>query len=119
MLFLLLLPVVLSLAVLAAHFWRHDQPMLVFLAVALIGLTAVPRLWAARLLQVALLLGAAEWVRTTFVLARIRTEHGLPATRMVIILAAVATLTAASALVFRTRSARARFRGKVPEDCSQ
>ena len=115
MLFLQLVPVILSLAVLAAHFSRHGQPMLVFLSVALIGLLAVPRLWAARLLQVVLLLGAAEWVRTLIVLGRIRDEQGLSATRMVIILAAVAILTAASALVFRTRRARARFRVVVPE----
>lgn len=116
MLLLQIVPVILSLAVLAAHFSRHDQPMLVFLSLALIGLLAVPRLWAARLLQAALLLGAAEWVRTLVVLARIRAEQGLPATRMVIILAVVAILTAASALVFRTRRARARFRAAAPED---
>jgi hypothetical protein len=115
MLFLQMVPVILSLVVLAAHFWRHDQPMLVFLSVAMIGLLAVPRLWAARLLQVVLLLGAAEWVRTLIILVRIRVEHGQPATRMVIILAVVAILTAFSALVFRTRRARARFRTAVPE----
>jgi hypothetical protein len=116
MLFLQLVPVILSLAVLAAHFARQGQPMLVFLPVALMGLLAVPRLWAARLMQVVLLLGAAEWLRTAVVLARIRVEHGLPATRMVVILAAVAILTAASALVFRTRRARLRFRVAPPEN---
>jgi len=116
MLFLQLVPVILSLAVLAAHFLRQGQPILVFLSVALIGLLGVPRVWAARLLQVVLLLGAAEWVRTLIVLARIRAEHGQPATRMVIILAAVAILTAASALVFFTRRSRARFRVAIPED---
>jgi len=110
MLFLQLMPVILSLLVLAAHFSRHDQPMFVFLPVALLGLLAVPRLWAARLLQVVLLLGAVEWVRTLIVLARIRVEQGQPATRLVIILSVVALLTAASALVFRTQRARARFR---------
>jgi hypothetical protein len=110
MLFLQMIPVILSLAVLAAHFMRHDQTILMFIPVALIGLLAVPRLWAARLLQAAVLLGAAEWVRTVVVLARIRAEHGVPVTRMVIILAAVAILTGASALVFRTRRARSFFR---------
>ena len=110
MLFLQLFPVILSLAVLAAHFSRHDQPVLIFLSVALIGLLAVPRLWAARLLQVVLLLGAAEWVRTLIVLARTRALDGESATRMVLILTAVALLTAASALVFHTRRARDRFR---------
>jgi hypothetical protein len=116
MLFLQLVPVILSLVVLAAHFSRHGQPMLMFLSLALIGFLAVPRLWTARLLQVALLLGAVEWVWTLIILARVRAEHGLPATRMAIILAAVAILTAASALVFRTRRSRARFRVEVSDD---
>ena len=116
MLVLQLVPVMLSLVVLAAHFSRHGQSNLVFLSVALIGLLAVPRLWAARVLQAALLLGAAEWVRTLIVLGRTRAEHDLPATRMVTILAVVALLTAASALVFRTRRARARFRVAAPEE---
>lgn len=118
MLVLQLLPVVLSLLVLAAHFSRHGQPALVFLSVALLGLLAVPRLWAARILQAVLLLGAVEWVRTVIVLARIRADHGLPATRMVVILVVVAAVTAASALVFRTGRARARFRAPVPEESS-
>jgi len=115
MLFLQLVPVILSLVVLAAHFSRHGQPVLVYVSVAMIGLLAVPRLWAARLLQVVLLLGAAEWTRTMITLAQIRVEQGLPATRMAIILTAVALLTAASALVFRTRRARARFRAAAAE----
>jgi len=115
MLFLQLVPVILSLVVLAAHFSRHDQPLLMVLSVALMGLLAVPRFWAARLLQVVLLLGAAEWVRTLVVLARTRVEQGESATRMVIILTVVAILTAASALVFHTRRARARFRVAGPE----
>ena len=110
MLVVQLLPVVLSLLVLGAHFSRHGQPILVVLSVGLVALLAVPRSWAARLLQVVLLLAAAEWVRTLIVLARFRLDNGLPVTRMVIILAVVAILTAASALVFRTRRARARFR---------
>ena len=116
MIVLQLVPVILSLAVLAAHFSRHDQPVLMVLSVAVMGLLAVPRLWAARLLQAVLLLGAAEWVRTLIVLSRIRLEQGQPSTRMVIILTVVALLTAASALVFHTRRARARFRVAVPKD---
>jgi hypothetical protein len=116
MLIVQLIPVGLSLLILAAHFMRQDQPVLVFLSVALIGLLAVPRLWAARLLQAVLLLGAAEWTRTVIVLARLRVEHGTPVTRLVIILSAVALLTAASALLFRTRNARVHFRSASPKD---
>jgi hypothetical protein len=110
MLALQMAPVVLALLVLAAHFYRHGQLAFVALALALIGLLAVPRRWASRVVQTGLLLGAAEWARTLLVLARVRLEHGMPATRMILILAAVALLTGASALLLRTRRARARFR---------
>jgi hypothetical protein len=103
----------LSFVVLAAHFVRHGHPVFVFLSVAAIGLAAVPRRWAARVLQVALLLGAAEWVRTLIVLVRLRTGHGEPANRAAIILSVVAAVTAASALAFQTRRARARFRARA------
>lgn len=109
MLLLQLIPVILSLLVLAAHFWRQGHPMLVFLSLALIGLLAVPRLWAARLLQFALVLGAAEWMRTLIVLVRVRGDLGLPSTRLIIILTVVAILTIASTLVFTTSRARSRF----------
>jgi hypothetical protein len=112
MLVLQLLPVLISFVVLAAHFVRHGQTVFVFLSVAAIGLMAVPRRWAARTLQVALLLGAAEWVRTLVILVRLRTGHGESATRMAIILCAVAAVTAASALAFQTRRARTHFRDR-------
>ena len=61
---LLLLPVVASLLVLAAHFLRSGNIALVVLVLVFMALLAVRRRWAARLVQVALLLGAVEWVRT-------------------------------------------------------
>lgn len=107
---LLFTPVVLSLLLLAAHGSRAGLPFSVSLLVlALAGLLAVPRRWAARTLQAVLLLGALEWVRTAVVLASARQAAGLPATRMVIILASVALLTAASALVFRHDRLQRRF----------
>jgi hypothetical protein len=97
-----MIPAVLSLLVLGAHFLRQGQTLLLVISVALIGLLAVPRRWALRVLQAALVLGAVEWIRTLIVLFQIRGEMGMPVTRMVIILAAVALFTAASALVVPT-----------------
>ena len=54
MLVLQLVPIVLSLLVLSAHFLRRGDIVLVVAALALIGLTAVPRPWAARSVQIAL-----------------------------------------------------------------
>ncbi len=52
-------------------------------------------------MQVALLLGALEWLRTLTLLVRFRTDLGTPWARLALILGAVALGTALSALVFR------------------
>jgi hypothetical protein len=111
MIALQLVPVVLSLLVLAAHFLRSGNLFMVVIILALLGFLSVPRAWAARTIQIALLVGGAEWIRTLVVLARARAGAGEPALRMGLILGGVALLTALSALVFRTATLRRRFRG--------
>jgi hypothetical protein len=91
----------LALALLGAHFFRAGSIALVMSCLALMALTAVPRRWAALAVQGGLALGALEWVRTLMVLSAARVAAGLPATRMVAILATVAAATALSILVFR------------------
>jgi len=106
---LLLTPVVLSLLVLAAHFFRHGHVALVLLTFVLMGLLAVRRAWAGRVVQGALVLGAAEWGRTLYTLAEARAVMGQPATRMVIILGAVAFFTLLSALSFQSGPLKRRY----------
>jgi len=106
---LLLAPVVLSLVLLAAHFLRAGQHVLVLLALAGIPLLAIRRRWAMRVVQAGLVLGAIEWVRTLLVLARRRLALGEPWGRLAVILGAVALLTALSALLFQTRRLRNRY----------
>ncbi len=105
-----LVPVALALIVLAAHFYRAMQFPLAALAVGAVVLLFVPRAWAARVLQAALVLGAIEWLRTLAALVAWRQSEGAPYLRLAAILGAVAVLTALCALVFRARSVRARFR---------
>lgn len=99
----------LSLLVLGAHFYRAGQLPLVIAAVALIGVQFVRRAWVPRLLEAALVLGAAEWVRTLLVLRAARLAGGEPATRLVMILAGVAAVTFLSAFVYRTSRLRRRY----------
>ena len=63
---LLFIPVVLSLLVLGAHFMRDGNDIGVAISVGLIGLLFVKRPGAARIVQVALLIGALEWVWTIY-----------------------------------------------------
>jgi hypothetical protein len=100
----------LALLLLAAHFARATAWLPAVVSLALIGLLAVPRPWAARLLQAALVLGALEWVRTLWLLAAARAAAGTPWLRMALILGAVSLLTLASAWVFQLPAVRRRFR---------
>jgi hypothetical protein len=109
MMFVRLLPVLLSAALLAAHLSRHDLTLLIPVALAFPALLLVRRPWVPRVVQAVLLVGALEWVRTGIVLGRARLAAGEPWMRMAVILGAVAVVTAASALVFRSPAVRARY----------
>jgi hypothetical protein len=106
---LLVLPV-LAAVLLAAHFFRAGQLLIAALASAAPLLLAIPRPWAARLMQLTLLAGAVEWLRTLALFASTRIALGQPTLRLTIILVAVAALTAASAAVFRQPALRQRYR---------
>jgi hypothetical protein len=105
----LILPL-LALLLLAAHFYRADWLSLAVLSAALTLLLAVPRPWAARALQVALVLGAIEWLRTLAAFAAMRMAVGQPVLRLVLILGGVAAFTLLAAWVFQHRALRGRFR---------
>lgn len=111
-----LAPVVLSLMVLAAHFLRGGHLLAVVLILVLLGLLAVRQRWVPRLVQVALLLGAAEWLRTLAELATERARAGQPAVRLVLILGTVAAVTGLSALAFRSARLRNWYQPEAPRE---
>ena len=96
--------VVLSLLVLGAHFLRYGNDIGVALSLAPIALLFVRKPWAARVVQVILVLGAVEWATTLVGLVQMRMAQGLPATRLAIILGTVIVVTAAAALLFETQT---------------
>jgi hypothetical protein len=99
----------LAFALLAAHFHRASAWPLALGCVALIVLLALRRRWVAWLAQACLAAGALEWAWTAAVYVQQRIALGQPWVRLAVILGGVALLTAASALVFRTRRLQARF----------
>lgn len=111
---LYLLPTVLSMLVLGAHLLRLSVPLgaaVIFVA-GLLGLLAVPRRWAARVVQVVLVLGALEWLRTLLALVETRQQTGQPYVRLVVILGVVIAVSLAAALLFETPRLRRRFARK-------
>mgnify|MGYP001547979985 CR=1 FL=1 len=97
-----LIPVILSAILLAAHFSRAGLPSISLLALGLPFLLLVRKPWAARTVQLALVLGGLEWLRAAWGYVQQRMALGEPWTRLLVILGAVALLTWASALVFRS-----------------
>ena len=106
-------PVILSLLLLGAHFFRTGQLLLPVLFVLLALTLFVRHRWVPWVLQLVLVLGTLEWLWTLYTLILIRMAHGQPWTRLAIILGAIALLTALSGLVFRTRALKARYKSSA------
>ena len=77
--FIKLLPVILSLLLLGAHFYRAGMIVLVLLAIVIIFMLLIRKPWVVRLVQFVLVIGGLEWVRTLLFLQRYdrpRESHG-------------------------------------------
>jgi hypothetical protein len=105
----LLAPAV-AFLLLAAHFFRAGNTVGLAICLLLLPLLLVKRPFSARTIQVALLLGAAEWVRAATMLVQERIAAGTPYLRLASIRAAVAIFTLLAALAFRSRRMVARYR---------
>ena len=104
-----LLPTILSLLVLGAHYLRSGPYLFVLILLGLPFLLFIKKAWVARLMQVVLILGALEWIRTTYNLIVERQLFGEPWTRMAIILGTVAAVAAASAFSFQSKALKERY----------
>jgi len=113
-----LILVVFSLLLLGAHFLRDGTLAVVVLPVVVLpALLIVRRPWAARVVQLALLLGTLKWIRTLVQSVNARIETGQPFARLAIILGVVAAITLLSALAFQFGSlGRAYGIGKTERD---
>jgi len=107
--FLLHIPVVISFLLLAAHFTRAGQTPLVVVALLLPLMLFYNKGWVVRLVQLALVAGAVEWLRTLMIFQAIRVEHGMPWVRLALIIGGVALFTACSALVFFHKSLKRKY----------
>jgi hypothetical protein len=108
--FFRLFPVYISLILLSAHFLYHTGQR----SIAVIPLIfLIPLLfrngWVPRLIQLVLLLGTVEWLRTLFVEVQHRSANGESWVRYAIILGTVALFTALSSLVFRSKGLKNRY----------
>ena len=104
-----LLPVILAFGLLAAHFSRANMPAAVVVSLIIPFLLLIRKPWIAKSIQILLLLGALEWIRSMFGYIQVRKEIGEDWGRLAIILLTVALLTACAGLVFRGKSLKKRY----------
>lgn len=99
-----LFPVYLSSLLLGAHFLYIDNIPLVAGSLLFPILLLFQKPWIARIIQLILLAGALEWVRTLLIHVAQRKLEGQEWTRLAVILGIVALLTGLSAFVFQLQS---------------
>ncbi len=110
MIFFRLLPVFISFLLLSAHFlFRTGQTVFAIIPLLFLIPLVFRKTWVPWLIQLALLLGAVEWLRTLVYVAQDRIESGESWIRFAIILGVVALFTALSSLVFRNKALRKRY----------
>jgi len=97
-----LLPVIFSMLLLSAHFYRAGHLVLAGGALLSLGLLCIRKPQATWLLQGLLVAGATEWLVTAIRLVTDRQAQGLPWLRLALILGLVALCTLLSTLPLRT-----------------
>jgi len=106
------IPVILSFLILAAHSSRADSNIIAVLILIMPFLLFIKKAFIARIIQIALIAGAAEWIKAMFYYIDIRKETGEDWTRLAIILSAVSLFTLLSALIFQTKSMKKIYKLK-------
>jgi len=106
-----LLPAVVALALLAAHFYRAGLVPLVPTCLGATALLFVRLPWVRYLAVGSLLLASAEWIRTLVVLVGERVDAGEPWLRLAAILGGVVVFTLLAALPFGSAELRRWYAG--------
>lgn len=109
MTFLLLVPTILAMVTLAAHYARYGFLSLAFVLVASLALLFFPKRWVARTMQVILVLAAIEWVTVLYDVASERAMDGRDSRKSGIILGGTAAFTLAAALLYQTPRLKKRY----------
>ena len=97
---LLFFPVVLSALLLVAHFKKAGLIPLVILSLLIPLSLFIRKNMVAKIVQIMLILGAIEWIRTTIVIINKRLANGEDWIRVAIILGTVAIFTFCSGMLF-------------------
>ena len=109
MTFLFLMPTVVALLTLAAHFARYSFYPLSLVLVLMLGLLLIPRRWVSRTMQVVLCLAVLEWTTVLYDVAQQRAMDGRDARKSGVILGGTAAFTLLAAALYQTPRLRRRY----------
>lgn len=104
-----LLPAIISLLLLGAHFLRSGNILLTALSLLLVLGLGVREPLAARTVQVVLVLAVAVWFKLGFGLVAARLDAGTPWLRLAIIIGAVAALSLVAAVLFFSKELKLMY----------
>jgi len=107
--FTLLLPAIVSLLVVGAHFLRYGNFIVIGIILFLLLLLFVRHKVSARIVQIGLLLATVEWVGTAHMLISYRMHYDMPFLRLSVIMGFVILFTFASIFIFKTKILRERY----------
>ena len=108
--FVKILPIILCSLVMAAHLGRANMFILQIITLLIPFILIWKNKISARVMQLFLIVYGIEWIRTINYYAQIRITKGEDWSRLAIILGVVALLNFATALVFRTKSMKERYK---------
>ncbi len=107
--FIRLIPILISVILLAAHFLRAGQ---IYFVIAIMGIPALLFLrhkYVVPIVSIGLIAGGIEWIRTTLHLIEMRQALGMPFLRLTLIMGAVTLFTFGSIFIFRNKTLKRRY----------
>lgn len=102
-------PLIIAAVLLAAHFLRSGNLLLLALCLLTPFLLLVKKRWSLILLQLLAYAGTAIWIRTTVQIVQERLALGRPWGRVVIILGVVILVTALAGLLLNSNAVKQRY----------
>ena len=101
--------VIVAFHLLAAHFLREGQMLLMVITLLAPLLLLIKKRWARLILQGLLYAGAVLWLYTAYTIVQERLAAQGPWARMLVILAAVAAITVAAAVALSSKTVKQRY----------
>ncbi len=109
LIFIQLMPVIVSLLVTGVHFLRSGNIFLMILSFIFTLCLFIREPLLARVIQFALFLATIEWLYSAFIFASARADADQPWARLVVIMGTVALISFSSIFVFYTKSLREMY----------